>query len=460
MKKKLLILDEPGQIISGVKVQELALEDLAQAQALIMTFHPEYRPILDEPLAQLHRFAVAETLPYYGADIQQIRNNISIPEDKRQPILDACADIDKKQTEKLNSKTLHTAQPLWLSKFFRVLLSEEPGAIRIEKKQVKDKKGNVKTYISLTITTVDERLRNILNNVLGVVFLDGTATKQSLADTLGINPDQILQLEQSAPDYSNYTIKVITGLGNCGGANPSAQMQARKNALAQQFIKLHGTDAPILDRQGKEQKWWVDNRLQNRDAGKPARLSFGTPYQNLGALQDRFITLKGKYYKLGGANQSEATDPELQAEINRTVQAEFIQDAWRLRSHRYPDKQFTQYYVTDFDFSFVKDELPGVKLETIDAFAFTPEAGDALQQTKWHITQEFKKLVEQGRDIATITQKEIAEAVNKSLAYLKKIVSAFGGWQKFKQGILALLATYSGSIPSAETQTPEELQWF
>ncbi|HEY9297800.1 MAG TPA: hypothetical protein VIQ31_15835, partial [Phormidium sp.] len=103
---------------------------------------------------------------------------------------------------------------------------------------------------------------------------------------------------------------------------------------------------------------------------------------------------------------------------------------------------------------------PGVKLETIDAFAFTPEAGDALQQTKWHITQEFQKLVEQGRDIATITQKEIAEAVNKSLVYLKKIVSAFGGWQKFKQGILALLATYSGSIPSAETQTPEELQWF
>ncbi|HEY9295379.1 MAG TPA: hypothetical protein VIQ31_03200, partial [Phormidium sp.] len=38
LKKKLLILDEPGQIISGVKVQELALEDLAQAQALIMTF--------------------------------------------------------------------------------------------------------------------------------------------------------------------------------------------------------------------------------------------------------------------------------------------------------------------------------------------------------------------------------------------------------------------------------------
>ncbi|MBE9002395.1 hypothetical protein IQ274_30370 [Nostoc sp. LEGE 12447] len=53
----------------------------------------------------------------------------------------------------------------------------------------------------------------------------------------------------------------------------------------------------------------------------------------------------------------------------------------RYGAHRRSNVELTFYFCADYDLGFLDRELPGVKLESVDAFQLCPEAGNASEQT-------------------------------------------------------------------------------
>lgn len=457
-----LVLDELGQLKTGVKDFELGLEDISAMQSyILMNNAPELVRLL-EALTALQVFASDDdNLPFYGCDVKQIRTSLNIPESQHEEIVNAAKFIDAKLHREVSGRNLHKAPKVWLNKFFTILFNQQNGFLKINKKDLR-KGDNTTKPTNITITTIDDRFRLILERVKAIVILDGTSTKESLSRLMGVDKEEIYSVAQIRPQYNNQKIIRIRGLGNCGGNNPSDSMIKRMNAIEGKVKQLHGENIPILKRtkHSNYEQWWVDSRAQNRDAGVPVRLSFGTPYQNLSALQAQLTTLTGQYHELGEANQRDKTSPELQAEIDFQTLMEFLQDLWRQRVHRYPDREFIQYYVTDFDLSPLTEICPGLQYEEIDAFAFTPEAGDDKQQTKWRITQAIKEKLEAGVEVGKIRQKDILAKAEIGIDWLKKICQGFGGWQQLKKGVAALLKFCSCNTPLDEDQLTEEEQWF
>ncbi|MFB2834986.1 hypothetical protein ACE1CA_10680, partial [Aerosakkonemataceae cyanobacterium BLCC-F167] len=456
-----LVLDELGQLKSGVKTFELGLEDIAAMQSyILMNNSPEFTRLL-EALTELHRVAFDDKMPYYGYDISQIIRRLNISQSQHEEIVNAAKFIDAKLHRDVNGRNLNKAPKVWLTNFFTILFNQQQGSLKLNKKELK-RGDKTSGKINIAITTIDDRFRLILERVKAIIILDGTSTKESLSRLMGIDKEEIYSVAQVRPRYNNQKVVRITGLGNCGGSLPSDLMLKRMDAIEAEAKKRHGENIPILKRtkHSNYEQWWVDSRAQNRDAGVPVRLSFGTPYQNLSDAQDRFITLTGQYHELGEANQRALTSPELQAEIDFITLMEFLQDLWRQRAHRYPEREFIQYYVTDFDLSPLTEICPGLQYEELNAFAFAPEAGDDLQQTKWRITQAIKEKLEAGATIDQIRQKDILPKAGIKIDWLKKISSAFGGWNQLKKGVLALLSFYSSNTPFAEEELDQEQQWF
>ena len=89
----------------------------------------------------------------------------------------------------------------------------------------------------------------------------------------------------------------------------------------------------------------------------------------------------------------------------RRINQEIVQVVGRPRANRYPDRQFTIYFVTpeDTDLSWLSDF--GCKVTVKSAFEITPEAGTETQCTRLQILNAVQSLLSQG---ANVTQKAIA----------------------------------------------------
>lgn len=322
-------------------------------------------------------------------------------------------DATKRSLENLKNLPVN-----WLVPFLKVLAGE-PGSLRIKNRQ-------------LVISTKNNRQIEVIKAFDFAVLMDATATRESAAQLLGVNPDDILVICEEQPDYSNLTIHQITGFGLLG-KDRSNSTKERVTALREKLINIHNGNIKFIDhlaeKQGEDGHWFVDNRGSNAYEKLEAICFFGTPYQEIGALQQIYITLTG--------NKNVNRDAlGFSAFVNQLVQAEVTQGGGRLRAHRRPEEELTCYFVSDEDLSYLLDYYPGAKLIRSDAFYVTPEAGNASQQTRWQILQGIKQLVDAG---VKVTQEAIAQTVGISQELISKTAKQFGGWKSLKKLLLLLL---------------------
>lgn len=288
------------------------------------------------------------------------------------------------------------------------------------------------------------------------IYLDATFKSQQLKLKLGIN-DPVLVIEQQRPDYDNLKVVNVTGLGKLP-KNRSLPLSDRVNALKETLKKLCPT-LGIIDwkqiasqTEGRtEYGHFVDGRGVNRFSECDAIASFGIPYQNIGVLAAQYQVMTGEPVNLEDKNST------FQKYLTDLIRAEIIQEIGRLRAHRRPNVELTFYFCADYDLDFLVSELPGVKLESVDACDFCIEAGSRDQQTGHAIVKAFTQLWQSHQKIG---QKAIAKIIDTTQGWVSRFTQRWGGWQHFKKLLLLLLDSLnSGSNKNLAELTDDE-KWL
>ncbi|MEC4869076.1 MAG: hypothetical protein SAJ11_23620, partial [Jaaginema sp. PMC 1078.18] len=276
------------------------------------------------------------------------------------------------------------------------------GALRV--------KGN-----QVTVTVRDTRHQDYLNAFGLVLLLDATPHRGYMAQVLGRDAHQIIEIEQVQPKLDNLTIynTHIEGLGSMvrsekGLARIAAYKQAWRDIDPNvQFIGIKGE--PDIDGY-----WFNHNRGSNQFEGCSNLAIFGSPYANVGGLQDDYLALFGS---LDGFEDW----------YRARVEAEIMQMVGRPRAHRYPDQEFVMDFVaTGQDLSFLSERY-GIKVINRQAFEFCPEAGTDKQISKWKIAQTARQFVRSGQ---RLVQRDIGQVVGLSQSHISSLV---GDWLNFKK---------------------------
>ncbi|MBD2458800.1 PriCT-2 domain-containing protein [Nostoc sp. FACHB-87] len=308
----------------------------------------------------------------------------------------------------------------------------------------------------ITISRPNSKYRDLANSAQFNIYLDATTPPEQLKVKLNYH-EPLLIIEQSRPDYSNLRVVNVAGLGKLS-KNRSRSLTARVNALKDTFLKLHKRLGIIEWKQVAQEAedrieygHFVDGRGVNRFSDADAIASFGIPYQNIGTLAAHFQVMTGFKVNLEDKNST------FQEYLIQLVRAEIIQEIGRLRAHRRPGEKLTFYFCADYDLSFLLAELPGVKLEVVDACDFCVEAGSRDQQTGHAIVNTFTQLWQSHQKIG---QNAIAKILDISQSWVSRFTERWGGWRKFKKILLLLLdSLYSDSNKNLTDLSDEEM-WF
>ena len=349
-----------------------------------------------------------------------------------------------KQAAQETYRNIENLPVRWLIPLLEIIGDIKPGALRVKNKH-------------LTISTKNTRHVDVLKAFEFVFLMDATATRDDMAMQLGINPEEILVISEIPPDYSNLTIHQITGFGLLN-KDRSGLLKERVTALRKELDLRHDGNIAYIDHLAHKNKgdgyWFVDNRGSNAYENKQAICSFGTPYQDIGASEQAYITLTGDR-SLGKEHEA------FQEVINHLVQTEVVQCVGRTRANRRTER-VTYYVVSDKDLSYLADYYPNARFIKSDAVDICPAAGTEIQQTRKGILTAFKQLVAEGvTDWQQVRQGVLAKAAGISQSWLSQVAkNYFGGWNSFKKLLLLLYnSLYRVNNNSLEVLTKEE-QWF
>ncbi|MHC5762455.1 PriCT-2 domain-containing protein [Nostoc sp.] len=308
----------------------------------------------------------------------------------------------------------------------------------------------------LSIYRRNPKHTELANSAQFNIYLDATFKSQQLKLKLGIN-DPVLVIEQQRPDYDNLKVVNVTGLGKLP-KNRSLPLSNRVNALKETLKKLCPTLGIIdwkqiasLAEGHTEYGHFVDGRGVNRFSECDAIASFGIPYQNIGVLAAQYQVMTGERVNL------EDKDSTFQKYLTDLLRAEIIQEIGRLRAHRRPNVELTFYFCADYDLSFLDHELPGVKLESVDACDFCIEAGSRDQQTGHAIVNAFTHLWQSHQKIG---QKALAKIAEISQAWVSRFTQRWGGWQHFKKLLLLLLDSLNSGSNKNLADLDEDEKWL
>jgi Primase C terminal 2 (PriCT-2) len=349
-----------------------------------------------------------------------------------------------KQAAQETYRNIENLPVRWLIPLLEIIGEIKPGALRVKNKH-------------LTISTKNTRHVDVLKAFEFVFLMDATATRDNMAMQLGINPEEILVISETPPDYSNLNIHQITGFGLLN-KDRSEPLKERVTALRKELDLRHDGNIAYIDHLAHKNKgdgyWFVDNRGSNAYENKQAICSFGTPYQDIGASEQAYITLTGDR-SVGKENEA------FQEVINHLVQTEVVQSVGRTRANRRTER-VTYYVVSDKDLSYLADYYPNARFIKSDAVDICPDAGTEIQQTRKGILTAFKQLVAAGvTDWQQVRQGVLAKAAGISQSWLSQVAKKyFGGWNSFKKLLLLLYnSLYRVNNNSLEVLTCEE-QWF
>ncbi|RCJ16272.1 DNA primase [Nostoc sp. ATCC 43529] len=308
----------------------------------------------------------------------------------------------------------------------------------------------------LTIYRPDTKYTELAYSAQFNVYLDATISPELLKLKLGYD-DSMLVIGQSRPDYSNLRVVNVVGLGKLPKKR-SNSLTYRVDALKETLLKISKKLGIIEWKQIAESAvdrieygHFVDGRGVNRFSDCDAIASFGIPYQNIGALAAHFQVMTGKPVTIADPNGI------FQKYLIELIRAEIIQEIGRLRAHRRSNEELTFYFCADYDLSFLLDELPGVKLEVVDACTLCTEAGSRDQQTGHAIVKAFTQLWQSQQKIG---QTAIAKIIDTTQGWVSRFTQRWGGWARFKKLLLLLLDSLHSSSNKNLTELSDEERWF
>ncbi len=323
-----------------------------------------------------------------------------------------------------DQKAIEKLHPNWLGAFLEVLLGIRRGAFTVR-------------HGELHVATYDPRLANIVKATAFNLFLDTTMEREYLGLYLGIEPNTIAVIEQQPDNFSNLNIISVAGWGLAGHQRSDSFKKRKDSFKAALDRKYPGKKIVVLDfkeHSGEDNgNWFNHNRATNEFQDADVLAVFGTPYENLGNLQEAYLCI----------SPSQDTSRESKAFgnfIKSKLEAEIAQTPGRLRANRRPDKQVSVYFCFDYDLGFLNKFYPGAAITQEEAFNICAYCGTISQQSLHRIQQrilEFARAT--GEKLESITQVVAAQAAGVTQGRISQIAAKLGGWQVFRQLLAVLL---------------------
>ncbi len=440
-----VIVDEAMANLSPTLNVTATLHDLSQTFIILKNGNRElYERLLPIKDALEPRINGAIPSPQFGWDYSKVRSFLGdVPPDidqlieQLQPLIlnEARTDLGLIRGYESPQWIEEHCLKNWLVPFLQVWANIIPGSLRI-------------TSGKVVITLRNDRELGILKSAAFAIFQDATASRERLAQYLEIEPAQIMLCEQRQQEYDNLSVVHVTGLGQAK-KNRSLLCDERIKALKIQLSQTH-SNIGFIDWKTKaavgELSHFSGSRGSNEYATKDVIASFGVPYQNLSALQDVYQCITGKIVPIDATKDAE---PDFQRFIDEHTQAEIFQEIGRLRVTRRQEERLTFYFCGDYSLDFL--EQYGIKVTTLTAAEVTPAAGDATTRNRWFAAKLFETAYAVGRNLAKITQAEIAKELGITQGRLSQLfASVEGGWRGFKKLLISLLEEHKGKLIISE----------
>ncbi len=392
-------------------------ENLESILKAIASTHPSWQDLLVEP-ERVNLLVEPETIKRWGQTLEASMSTANWDREK--------------EAQKMTAEQIDKLACNFVMDFVGIWAGLIPGAMRIDRRR------------HLTVTTSDTRHGDTLRAMSQVIMLEATGNQQLLAKRLGVNPDELIEIEQELPALDNLTV-VNVQMSGMSSNQWSDNCQNRLDALIEHLRNLH----PGITILGPKKYvsalelngWWFkDNRGSNALVSQNVIATIGTPRINLGVAEDEYLTLYGSLNGFEDYYQS-------------LINSEVTQLIGRPRAHLFPDTQFTIYMVgTNQDLDYLKQY--GIKIINRHAFEITPEAGTQSQVSKWQLLQGLLSLIKAGKKI---TQQALSKISRISQSYLSELVKTYSsqGWSDFKKLSEVLLKSYRVSDNFWESLDPQ-----
>jgi Primase C terminal 2 (PriCT-2) len=325
------------------------------------------------------------------------------------------------------SEALANTFVCWLAPFFEIVLGTLTGTLSIQ-------------YGKLLVHLSKDQHRRIIHEALANIFLDATATAESLSFRTGIAAENILVCECIHDEGAAVHHVQVPDFGLAGKKRADSTDERIKAAVKGVESAHEGCSSVTFDHlsksavTGAKGVHFRDSRGENSFMTNDVFVHVGLPMPNIGALRIEYeILAQNSANPLGfDAYYQDACDAELRQEMGRD------------RALRRTGNIF-HYWLTDLELPLEAIATPAAELSL--------DAASQADITRRAIAQAMAALAKEG---GSMTQVAIARAADVSQGWVSKFFAGMGGWRVWRAIITGLI---KGSIRASNNLdlVPESL---
>lgn len=493
------IIEEAGASLNTNKNILVAKKDFTHAYQELKQKDNDLAYVVEPLHDALYKLFNVEEMPEYGFDFVDVREVLL----KTLPLIYQRAEeklFDKWLSNgwDLENSTPETSFWRFISKSISDTLYPKWGAILNARQSPEQKQAIIKDHVPLNwislalnaiaenkahlrvdhfglhITKYDRRYRSTMNSYRMVVMLDSTLTRSELALITKFKKSDIVEIRQVKPDYSNYEITIINGIGSCSKkrrAKSDFDLQVRIEKAVGQIHNTHKFIG-VIDHQnfannywgyeevGTEVKsgyWGRDNRGSNDFMRSKALALIGTPLPNLGQAAAEYHALTGNVVRPANLSGSYGHY------VRSRAKAETYQAIGRSRAHLKPEP--THIYLIGNEAVTAKDLMqryPGCTVNEVDIYDFCPEAAPKGVQRGRGLVEALINAIKGNTSTGS---KQIAAQLGVSDSRVRQLGSEIfkdsgieGGFAVLKSALVLLIESFNTKLTDL-AELPEVARW-
>jgi hypothetical protein len=330
----------------------------------------------------------------------------------------------------------------WIAPFLEIIIGTLTGTINLQ-------------YGKLFIHQLKQQHRRIIHEGRANIFLDATATAESISFRTGIPVENILVCEALHDQGATVHHVQVPDFG-LAGKNRKDSTDVRIKAAIAGVVSQHEGCNPVdsersrtvvFDHLGKAHATaaqgvhFRDSRGENSFMANDVFVHVGLPMPNIGAVRIEYEIL----------GQDVNTVTSFDVYYQNVCDAELFQEMGRDRALRRSGTIF-HYWLTDLELPF--------EAQAMKAAALSIDAASQADITRGEIGKAIAKLLKSG---GKITQDAIASLADVSQGWISKFFAGMGGWRVWRQIITSLLkSSYrtSNNLDSALENLSDDERWI
>ncbi len=314
--------------------------------------------------------------------------------------------IDRKE----QAQALANTFVCWIAPFLEIVMGTLTGTINLQ-------------YGKLFIHQRKQQHRRIIHEGRANIFLDATATAESISFRTGIPVENILVCEALHDQGATVHHVQVQDFGLAGKGRADSTDVRIKAAIAGAVSQHEGCNPVVFDHLGKAHATaaqgvhFRDSRGENSFMANDVFVHVGLPMPNIGAVRIEYEIL----------GQSCMYVFNFDTYYQNVCDAELFQEMGRDRALRRTGNIF-HYWLTDL-------ELP-IEAQAMKAADLSIDAASQADVTRGEIGKAIAKLLKDG---SKITQDAIASLAEVSQGWVSKFFASMGGWAIWRAIITSLI---------------------